>query len=331
MCEWMAETLHNSWKNIDGVRGAVSALRKVDSPGAGPEAGPPSFPTYYPPAGFWIGGVGPPRATYMLGKTRPFCDGAGLTSPGRWPPKRRTYPQGKLWDALRSDLQKLAYQDLGGKDGIQRTLFRLCSRPESEVIRPETIRAGRTILQTWIGRQCGDYDTSAPEIAEGQPFLLRDIFYVLREMRDADFALFKELQVGTTAGILEPLPRNPALFEEQTKWRLQLDPFVLPENFAPNYKSLDLFRDKVEKLFLEEEKEGMMTRMPKAAFLAAYPVNHAISALAVIEEDGGQKIRVLQDATHTTCVNNRIRQRDKCRMPGVADKHQQMRERRAAG
>ena len=43
MCEWMAETLHNSWKNIDGVRGAVSALPKVDSPGAGPEAGPDAF------------------------------------------------------------------------------------------------------------------------------------------------------------------------------------------------------------------------------------------------------------------------------------------------
>ena len=82
MCEWMAETLHNSWKNIDGERGAVSALPKVDSPEAGPEAGPPSFPTYYPPAGFWIGGVGPPRATYMLGKTRPFCDGAGRQDDG---------------------------------------------------------------------------------------------------------------------------------------------------------------------------------------------------------------------------------------------------------
>lgn len=147
-------------------------------------------------------------------------------------------------------------------------------------------------------------------------------------MRDPDYAIIHTLKVGVTAGILHPLPRTPAIYEAQTKWRLPEHPWLdrIPE--AGNYSSLESHIEAVRVQFKEEEQMGLMQEFSDSDFFARFPVNHAISALAVIVEDNGAKIRVLHDATHKTAVNHRIRQRDKLRMPGVAEKHCAMRERR---
>ena len=86
--------------------------------------------------------------------------------------------------------------------------------------------------------------------------------------------------------------------------------------------------EEVRKQFKEEEQLGLMKEYPQEEFLKKYGANHAVSALAVIEEDGGKKIRVLHDGTHKTMVNHKIKCRDKVRFPGVAEKHTLMRERK---
>ena len=52
--------------------------------------------------------------------------------------------------------------------------------------------------------------------------------------------------------------------------------------------------------------------------------DYAISSLAVLQER--DKIRVLHDATHKTCVNHKIRVRDQLRMPGFREKQFLMRK-----
>ena len=57
-------------------------------------------------------------------------------------------------------------------------------------------------------------------------------------MRDPDYQIFQTFRHGVTAGILFPLPRTPALYEEQKKWRLIEDPLAVATREAENYHSL---------------------------------------------------------------------------------------------
>ena len=160
------------------------------------------------------------------------------------------------------------------------------------------------------------------------------LHFLLREMNDPDFEFMRQLEVGTTAGVLEPLPRTPALYEEQTSWRLKDDPFQAPELAAANYVSLENHIYAIELQFREEEKLQMMREYSLQDFNTTFGKNQAIAALAVLEEkasDGSLKLRCLHDGTHVVRVNHRIRCRDRQRMPGIPEKHCQFREYRAAG
>ena len=303
--------------------------------GSTPAASVPPFVTFLPQSGFWVGGHGTPRQTYVLGKVKPFHDGAGLTSAGRWAAKDRQYPSGRRWDSLREDIYKLLTghkTDDGkawGSEGLQRALLQFCVTPKTAVFPEDLVLKGRDILKAWIKTQCSDFPTQEEDVTEGQPFTLSIIFHLLREMRDPDYGVFAEFKTGVTAGIASPLPRNPALFEEQTTWRL-------PEVFsdvsdAENYGSLEEHKDAVRKLFMEERAEGMMDFATPEVFFEKFKGRATVSSMAAILEKGGTKLRVLHDGTHTVHLNNRIRCRDKLRSPGVAEKHTQFRQRRADG
>ena len=333
LCKWVADSIVHSWQ-LAGDSDKVMASSGSLQPDASSHC-LSAYPTFLPQAGYWMGGSGPPRQTYMMGKSKEYHDGAGLTSPGRWAAKDRIYPQGRRWDNLRQLLHQalLEHQEGGGKpwgaEGIQRALLRLCCTPKSDVFLPSLVEKGRKIIKTWLKAQCADFDELEADIAEGQPFLLNMMYFLLRDMGDADYKIFHQFKTGVTAGIMHPLPRNPAIFEEQVTWRLPSEVTSLRE--AENYVSLDLFKEQVESLFKEEELLGMMTKCGLQEFHNRFGVHTAISALAVIEEQGGAKIRVLHDGTNTVHLNNRIRSRDKLRMPGVPEKHVQMRERRGKG
>ncbi|CAE8609473.1 unnamed protein product [Polarella glacialis] len=136
-------------------------------------------------------------------------------------------------------------------------------------------------------------------------------------MGDADYAVFNSFKTGVTLGVLQPMPRTPAVFEEQVKWKRGFDPFADPSLFASNYKSLGEHLGAVEEQFRLEQEEGMMLEMDWEDFVARFGTNYAISALAVLQE--GEKLRVLHDGSNTTMVNHRIRPWDKVRMPGFRE------------
>ena len=69
------------------------------------------FPIESPPENFWVGGTGPPRSTVTFGRNAQYNDGAGLTSPGRWPKNRRIFPAGQRWEQLRTTLDNIIGSD----------------------------------------------------------------------------------------------------------------------------------------------------------------------------------------------------------------------------
>jgi hypothetical protein len=168
---------------------------------------------------FWVGGEGPPRTTFALGKPRQFHDGAGLTSPGRWEKSKRVFPQGQKWDALRSALEFEVVSEFG--DRLKRIPFLFAAGPKEEVFSPQLLHKGRAILHNWL-RAHGHHDVTET-VAEGQPLLLDTLHHLLAEMRDPDAQICKTLEGGVTAGILHPLPRTPMVYEEQVSWRLRQD------------------------------------------------------------------------------------------------------------
>ena len=98
-------------------------------------------------------------------------------------------------------------------------------------------------------------------------------------------------------GILRPLPRTLHVFEEQTKWPLDRDPWEPGLLWVPNYGSASDHLDFAREKFEEEIKEGMMEKLTMKEFVDKYGDNRAIAALAVIveDEDKGRRFKHRQD------------------------------------
>ena len=322
-CQALME--QNTLDNDVLVRG--SGIRPVDQGLASESTLNRNYKVVIPPGNFWIGGTGIPRETCSCGKVSPFSDGAGLTSPGRWKKGARRFPEGKRWDDIRTQVEKVLTRDLDECGILKQVAALACGK---EIFCWKWVEDIRDAIHTWLGRQCGDYDsTKPPVIPPGQPFYLPMIAALLREARDPDYELFYQLETGVSIGILEPLPHNPACYELQTSWRLQDDPFAVAAMENSNYQSVDKFVSEVEKQFKEEEVLGWMEEMEDVEFSRRYGKNSAISALAVLEEK--DKLRVLHDASNVTRVNHRIRCRDRQRMPSIKEKHCLLQEFREEG
>ena len=278
-----------------------------------------TFPVHTPPANFWRGGSGPPRTIHLPNGAHPFNDGAGLTSPGRFDPGKRWFPPGSRWQILRDKLARVI-GNLSELD-VQKHIISL-SLGRGDIFDGSWAPQVRHILHSWLQKQSGDYcKAPVPVVDFPQPFCLELIGGLLREANDADYMIFNEFRNGVTAGILEPLPRTPAVFEEQIKWRLTDNPFDTAVEYANNYSSLSDHKAEVRKQFDEDVAVGRMVRFTKAEFEAAYPDpnRRAVAALAALQER--DKVRVLlDDGTHQVLVNHKIRCRDKLRAPGPREK-----------
>ena len=106
------------------------------------------------------------------------------------------------------------------------------------------------------------------------------------------------------------------------------------QSWKANYESAEQNLDFVREHFETEVGEGLMIRMDEADFWARYGEEAAISAIAVIVEEGPPvKKRVVHDASHDVLLNHRIRCLDKVRSPGAREKRyllKRLREERLA-
>ena len=280
-------------------------------------APPTSFLTVVPPADHWVGGLGSVRKIQLCGKSHEFHDGGGLISPGRWDKSQRTFPSDLRWRNLRRELRDAV---LGSLDdlGIQKQMAALACGKDA-IFDQSWPGKVRSALHLWLGKQCNDYtDSPTPFLDSGQPFYLDLIFFLAREAKDPDFMFVKDLKEGVTAGILSPLPRVPAIYEEQTRWRLVDDPLETAALLNENYSSVEKHIPAVRAQFLEDQAELRMLEFPAEVFFKKYVGGYAISALAVLEEK--DKLRVLHDGTHVTRVNHKIKCLNRLRMPSAKEK-----------
>ena len=269
------------------------------------------------------GGRGPARVCQEPWGNRPFHDGAGLCSPGRWDPEFRTYCSSDGWDKLRGKLEEILVEHAGGPEKLDRTPFEMAAKGEEGcrlVADPALHEKLRAAMIAHLERKSSgskDLDVVDP----GQPFRLRLISALLRDASDPDWRVFLEGIEGFPVGVKNPLPRTRDVFEPQTKWKLEMGPLDVAKSWKANYESAEENLSFVREHFDTEVAEGLMTVMDEKDFWARYGREAAISAIAVIVEEGPPvKRRVVHDASHDVLLNHRIRCLDKVRAPGAREK-----------
>ena len=137
---------------------------------------------------------------------------------------------------------------------------------------------------------------------------------------DPDWRVFLGIE-GFPVGVKNPLPRTRDVFEPQTKWKLEMGPLDVAQSWKANYESAEENLSFVREHFDTEVAEGLMAVMSEKDFWARYGKEAAISAIAVIVEEGPpMKRRVVHDASHDVLLNHRIRCLDKVRAPVAREK-----------
>ena len=317
MCQWIASLLFSSWE-------PTAATATMENPAATSED-IASYPVCEPEGSRLLGGHGPPRFCDILEGQKPFHDGGGLCSPGRWPRDRRLLAEGDGWSWIRAKLFDIACTHAGGAKELEREVFRMATGGEEgcKLLRNQSYIADIVIaLCEWLDAQDLGCD-GLSEISPGQPLRLRLIRALLQAADDPGRDFLLQAEKGLPVGILHPLPRTPHVFEEQIKWPLDREPWEPGLVWVPNYGPTLDHREFAMEKFEEEVREGMMDKMSMEEFVERFGENRAIAALAVTVEDEekGTK-RLIHDATHGVWVNHRIKCRDKIRAPGAREKKQ---------
>ena len=315
-CKWIAEQIFEHIPTSTSFRGGssqgdveqgVQQQYKILSP-EGPKV---------------RGGLGGPRVCRVPGKVKDFHDGAGLASPGRWDVENRQWNNEDWVAKLRSDLLKIVVERCGGFHKFDKVCFDMSVKGEAGcgMVKDEGLK--ELILYKMveaISEQGVEVD-GLLHIAEGQPFRLRLMQKLLQLLGDSDHLFLLDGEVGYPVGVLNPLPRTPHMYEEQTSWKLEDDPYMKEEIWRENYDSVGEHESFVREHFDAECAEGLMEKLSMEEAQLRFGDKIAISSLSVlIEETHGNKKRIIHDATHGTKINNRIKCRDKQRSPGAREK-----------
>ena len=320
LCKWVAETIVYAFlRNSAQRRGIEDGAPLAEQTKEKDEEKNEIDPTWP----LTPGGTGPARSCKWRGGMTPFHDGGCLSSPGRWPWGRRKYPEGK-WKELRRELEEKVVKFAGGESELQKECFRMMSgeRGCSLVQDEELLEDLRSTLRRFVGRSKEETQAEA-----GQPFRLELIKSLLEDAGDPDCQFLEKAKTGLPVGVLEELERTPESFERQTKWALEDDPTVEAELHRENYPSAEEHEEHLRSHLEKEVEEGLVIKMSEKEFVEKYGNHRAVAALAVLVEDEltGKK-RVIHDATHGVRVNNRIRCKDKVRMPTAREKVTLLRE-----
>ncbi|CAL1126799.1 unnamed protein product [Cladocopium goreaui] len=186
------------------------------------------------------GGHGEARKCEVPGKSRMFHDGCGLASPGRWDIEDRIWNDDGFWKRLRSDSYQLVLQFCGGQQNFDRTCFEMAAKGEAgcNLVQNQELKDGLVDLWRNMLQQEGYNTAGLADIAEGQPFRLRLMEALLDRAGDPDHRFLLQGEKGYPVGVLQPLPRTPHMYEEQTSWKLEDDPYMRSEIWRDNYESV---------------------------------------------------------------------------------------------
>ena len=313
LCRWVATTLfscflHHRTASSEGETGPLDQLAEEEDVG---------YPVNEPEGSRLLGGVGPCREVRLPGKVRPYHDGAGLVSAGRWDPDRRVWEEDEFWISLRARSLALVVEAAGGEQELDATRFRMAAKGEKgcNLVKNEKLLEGLRGLWIEMLSSEGLRDPNLGSAAAGQPFYLRLMRGLLARANDPDREFLLQGEEGYPVRVLNPLPRTPHMYEEQTSWKLEDEPWIREEVWRANYSSVAEHEGHVREHFDTECREGLMEKLSLEEATKRYGKRLAIASL---EEAHNGKKRVIHDASHGVKVNNRIRCRG-AREPGKSN------------
>ena len=254
----------------------------------------------------------------MMGKSKPFVDGSGLCSPGRWSPcARHVKPIGaQCFAGLQTVLDKHT-------DG-RRLLFELaCKKHVDQPFPAALVKEAREAVKGILRKHGAQLDLDA--IPERQPFHLALLEEFLRLCNDPDASAYfsgkDSFAAGVSLGVNQKMPRTPAVFEKKCKWRAYDGETTAADVFRNNYPGAAENAKAIEAQFVEEAKLGAMVKMEVEEASRIYGENLRVASLGAIRK-ADDSFRVVHDGTHGIGVNGNIKVRDQIACPSAGDLRQ---------
>ncbi len=228
------------------------------------------------PAGSGLKGFG---AKMMVGsgpRRRPLCDGAGLCSPGLWPPQRRPEPSDIRFKAMRdaviAELGRRGEGENGQSRAAELAEALAGGRVDADPFPPAATRRLQDKMVDLFGRLGVD------GLYREQPIDVLLIGAVLRAAGDPDWKVARRYAVGVPNGVHDKLPRTPALYARKTRWRLeeQKDPdcWCRPTSgqaWRDNYASARAHADELQRQQDEHVAGGLAERFSAEELARNWP------------------------------------------------------------
>ncbi len=281
------------------------------------------------PAGAGHLGRGPPITAGWGPYARSMRDGAGLCSPGIWPPERRTRPSSPSLTALAAALKRAVVRLPASAGFSAEDLFDRLSRGEctQNPFPPHVIEDLRAYADQLLEKE-GIKGAAAPRPHDRpQPVRIRLLEALLRLAEDPDLTCWDLYARGVPLGVQHRLPRTPAVYDRKRKWSLEdqqdADRWSTPLEDLPwrdNYSSVRPHKDELKRQLDELVAAGLHLRLSPSDFKARWPHGTVASLGAVTSlKDGEVSVRLVFDGTHGVDVNRRIHVRDQERPPSALD------------
>ncbi len=288
------------------------------------------------PAGAGLRGRGPPLQVGHGPRLRNLCDGAGLCSPGIWPPRSRPRVHHPRIVAIRAAIQRsIARWDSDGSWADDLFGKLACGQIESDPFpQSELADLSEYALSLYDGELGGGARPRDRDLP--QQIRVRLLQSVLKDAGDPDWRGMDQFATGIRLGVGRRMPRTPAVYARKRRWRIpeQADPEGWTgQSFSgiwrDNYRSAKEQRAEVRRQLEEHVSQGLAFKLPPAEAIARYPNLQVASLGAVVKEgDSGEikSVRLVLDGTHGVDLNTRIRQRDQDRCPTASDARRYQRE-----
>ena len=288
-----------------------------------------------------------PEIVQVGSKYRPFADGGGLCSLGRWLPHTRgprratkvreevVIEVGKLH--LPSKLKAAALRGFKPCTAASR-----CGQQGCVVDAPclreapwDQQEVDKAVLQA-IDRSMnkgGQAEPGRDQASEGQPFRQCYVHDLLELIDDPEKSFFVEAATeGMHMGVDVEMPRTPKVFREKTKWRIKDGGEELCDA-ETNYPTVERFKSEViAKLqqMVDFRRVAKATTKKEAAHICGCREDELIIQKLGVKEEGKGKLRTYLDCT-ITHENGRIKARDQVECPGLAEQEAVMVEAKLRG
>lgn len=267
-------------------------------------------------------GIGAPLLAYYKGETRPINDGAGLCSPGRWPPSRRKEPSTMEEKSLQAVFESLYLKwlaDKGSHGDPIKLFWKIAAGKMTESPFANSMADMRSELDAKLLSMGED-----PRRKEGD----RSSEVNFRRLRaaaslagDPDFEFLGTMaSEGVPIGVDVELPRTESVYEEKLRWSVEPTEKDFQEIIAENYSSAEENYEDIRRQVMEDVAQGTILRMSMEEAKKRFEGRLAVASLgAVPKELNSSRVRLIHDGTYSVDVNRRIKVRDKMRFPVVDD------------